>query len=86
VRGILAGEMAILVALALPVGCVLGRALAWVIVLRLDTELYRIPLVISLQTIAIAILVVVAAALVSTWTVARHIQRMDVPAVLNARL
>jgi putative ABC transport system permease protein len=86
VRGILAGEMAILVALALPVGCVLGRALAWVIVLRLDTELYRVPLVISLQTIAIAILVVVAAALVSTWTVARHLQRMDVPAVLNARL
>ena len=85
VRGLLAGEMAILVALALPLGCLLGRGLSWLIVQRLDTELYRVPLVISLQTVAIAVLVVVAAAMVSTWTVARHLRRMDVPAVLNAR-
>jgi len=63
----------------------LGRGLSWLIVQRLDTELYRVPLVISPQTIAIAVLVVVAAAMVSTWTVARHLRRMDVPAVLNAR-
>jgi putative ABC transport system permease protein len=86
VKGILAGEMAILVAVALPVGCLLGPGLAWVIVLRLDTEIYRVPLAISLQTIAIAILVVVAVALVSTWTVARDLQRMDVRSVLNAGL
>lgn len=35
------------VALSLPVGCALGRALAWLIVQRLDTELYRVPLVVS---------------------------------------
>jgi putative ABC transport system permease protein len=86
IRGVLAGEMAILVALALPLGCVLGRALGWVIVQRLDTELYRVPLVISLQTDAIAVLVVVASAFVSTWTVARQLRRIDIPAVLNARL
>jgi putative ABC transport system permease protein len=86
IRGILAGEMAVLVALALPLGCVLGRALGWMIVQRLDTELYRVPLAISLQTVAIAVLVVVAAAFVSTWIVARHLRRIDVPAVLNARL
>jgi putative ABC transport system permease protein len=85
-KAILAGEMAILVALALPVGCVLGRALSWLIVQRLDTELYRVPLVISLQTIAIAVRVVLTAALVSTGIAARQLRRMDVPAVLNARL
>jgi putative ABC transport system permease protein len=57
-----------------------------VIVQRLDTELYRVPLAISLQTIAIAVLVVAAAALVSAWAAGRRLQRMDVPAVLNARL
>jgi putative ABC transport system permease protein len=85
-RAILAGEMAILVALALPLGCILGRALAWVIVQRLDTELYRVPLVISLQTVGIAVLVVVGAALVSSRAVARLLQRLDLPAVLNATL
>jgi putative ABC transport system permease protein len=85
VSRILALENAILVALALPLGSVLGRGLAWLVVQRLDTELYRVPLVVSAHTVAIAVLVVVAAALLSTWTVARHLRRMDVPAVLNAR-
>jgi putative ABC transport system permease protein len=85
VSRILALENAILVGLALPLGSVLGCGLAWLVVQRLDTELYRVPLVISAHTVAIAVLVVVAAALLSTWTVARHLRRMDVPAVLNAR-
>ena len=82
---ILALETAILLALALPLGSLLGRALAWLIVQRLDTELYRVPLVVGAHTVAIAVLVVVAAALLSTWSVARHLRRMDLPAVLNAR-
>jgi putative ABC transport system permease protein len=82
---ILALETAILVALALPLGSLLGRGLAWLVVQRLDTELYRVPLVVSANTIAIAVLVVAMAALLSTWSVARHLRRMDLPAVLNAR-
>jgi putative ABC transport system permease protein len=85
VSRILALENAILVALALLLGSVLGRGLAWLVVQRLDTELYRVPLVVSAHTVAIAVLVVVAAALLSTWTVARHLRRMGVAAVLNAR-
>ena len=57
----------------------------WGTIQRLDTELYRVPLVVSAHTVAIAMLVVVAAVLLSTWTVARHLRRMDVPAILNAR-
>ncbi len=82
---ILALETTILLALALPLGALLGRALAWVIVQRLDTELYRVPLIVGAHTVAIPMLVVIAAALLSTWTVARHIRRMDLAAVLNAR-
>jgi putative ABC transport system permease protein len=81
---ILALETAILVALALPLGSLLGRGLAWLVVQRLDTELYRVPLVVSAQTIALAVLVVVMAALLSTWSVARHLRRMNLAAVLNA--
>jgi len=82
---ILALESAILLALALPLGSVLGRGLAWLVVQRLDTELYRVPLVVSAHTVAIAALVVATASVLSTWTVARHLRRMDLPAVLNAR-
>jgi putative ABC transport system permease protein len=81
----LALENAILAGLALPLGSVLGCGLAWLMVQRLDTELYRVPLVVSAHTVAIAVLVVVAGVLVSTWTVARRLRRMDVAAVLNAR-
>jgi putative ABC transport system permease protein len=85
-RGILAGEVAILVAAAVVPGCALGYGLSWVIVQRLDTELYRVPLAVSAQTLAIAVLVMVAAAIVSAWVVGRRLERMDVPALLNARL
>jgi putative ABC transport system permease protein len=85
-KGILAGEVAILAAAAVPPGCALGYALSWVIVQRLDTELYRVPLVVSPQTFAIAVLVVVAAAMLSAWVVGRALGRMDLPAMLNARL
>src|SRR5262249_13542223 len=82
---ILALETALLLAVALPLGSLLGWGLAWVIVQRLDTELYRVPLVVSVHTVGLAVLVVVAATLLSTWSVARHIGRMSLPAVLNAR-
>jgi putative ABC transport system permease protein len=85
VSRILALENAILVGLALPLGSVLGYGLAWLVAQRLDTELYRVPLVVSAHTVAIAVLVVVAATLLATWTVARRLRRMDVAAVLNAR-
>jgi putative ABC transport system permease protein len=83
---ILAGEVAILAAAAAPPGCVLGYGLSWVIVQRLDTELYRVPLAVSPQTVAVAVLVVVAAAIFSAWVVGRRLGRMDLPALLNARL
>jgi len=82
---ILVGEIATLVLLALPLGCVLGRGLGWIIAQRLDTELYRVPLIISSGTNGVAMLVVVLAAVISTWIVGRHLRRLDVLATLNAR-
>jgi putative ABC transport system permease protein len=82
---VLVGEIATLVLLALPLGCVLGRGLGWIIAERLDTELYRVPLIVSSGTSGLAMLVVVLAAVISTWIVGRHVRRLDVLATLNAR-
>ncbi|HEY7241446.1 MAG TPA: ABC transporter permease [Burkholderiales bacterium] len=85
VERILELETAVLLAFALPLGALFGRGLAWLIVQRLDTELYRVPLVVGAQTLVIAVVVVAAAALASTWSVARHLRRLDLAAALNAR-
>jgi putative ABC transport system permease protein len=79
------GELTVLVLSALPIGCILGRGLGWLIAQNLDTELYRVPLVISPETVVVAIVVVLLAAVVSTWIVGRKLQRLDVLSVVNLR-
>ena len=53
--------------------------------LGLDTELYRIPLVITQATYAQAMLVVAVAAVISGLIVGRRINRLDLIAVLKTR-
>jgi len=85
VSGMLFAELAIEVALALPLGLWLGyRFVAWLIALT-ATELFSIPPVISPRSYAIAALVVVAAALASAWIVRRRIDRLDLVGVLKTR-
>lgn len=82
---ILLGQSLILVLLALPLGCVLGYGLAWLIAKTMTTELYRIPVVVSPASYGEAILVVLAAALASAFIVRRQIDRLDLIAVLKTR-
>jgi putative ABC transport system permease protein len=82
---ILLGELTVLTALALPLGCLLGYGLAALMAWSFDTELYRIPLVIQPDTYGIASLVVVAAAAASGLIVRRRIDRLDLVAVLKTR-
>lgn len=82
---ILLGELALLTVAALPVGCVLGRLLAWLLTMGLDTDLYRIPLIIDSSTYGVAVLVVVAAAAMSGLLVRRRLDRLDLVEVLKTR-
>jgi putative ABC transport system permease protein len=85
VARILLGELGVIVVAALPVGMVLGYLLSAWLVLSLDTELHRFPLVISRGTYAFAALVVVAASAVSGGLVRRRIDGIDLVSVLKAR-
>ncbi len=82
---VLLGELAALLVVALPLGMLLGYGFAVWISTAMETEFYRIPLVIRPATYAGAALVVVAAALASAALVRTRINRLDLVGVLKAR-
>jgi putative ABC transport system permease protein len=85
VRGVLVGELTILVLLALPVGLVFGRGLALFIMSSFSTETVRLPILVNSSTYSIAILVVLTAATLSFALVSRMIGKLDMVGVLKAR-
>lgn len=82
---ILVGELCVLTLLALPVGCLLGYGLASLMVTLFDTDLYRIPLVVTGSTYGYAMLVVLGASACSAGLVVRRLGRLDLVAVLKTR-
>jgi putative ABC transport system permease protein len=87
VATILLGEIGLLILVALPLGLLIGRALAGVLVTSpgFDTEQFRLPLVITPMTYVSAVLTVLAAALVSSWTAWRRLDQIDLVEVLKTR-
>jgi putative ABC transport system permease protein len=85
VRGVLVGELAVLVLLALPAGLLFGRGLALFIMSSFSTETVRLPIMINPSTYAIAVIVVLAAALSSFALVSRMLAKLDLVGVLKAR-
>lgn len=82
---ILLGELAVLTLAAIPLGLLLGTAFAFTLTNNLDTELFRIPLIIDAQTYAFAVIVVLSAAIVSGLAVRRKLDHLDLVAVLKSR-
>lgn len=85
VAGVLLGELTLLLLTALPVGLVFGKGLVTWIITKVRTETVRLPLVISDQTYAIAMLVVSGAAVACFWLVGRMLRKLDMVGVLKAR-
>ncbi|MEI7910450.1 MAG: FtsX-like permease family protein [Verrucomicrobiota bacterium] len=85
IRGVLIGELAILVLAALPVGLLFGRGLALYIMASFSTETVRMPIVINPATYSLAVTVVLAAALLSFAVVGRMVGQLDMVGVLKAR-
>lgn len=85
VRGVLVGELAVLVLLALPVGLLFGRGLALFIMASFSTETVRLPIMINPSTYSIAVIVVLSAAGLSFALVSRMLGKLDLVGVLKAR-
>ena len=82
---ILLGEVTLLILVGLPLGCLAGQGLAWLMTSAFETELYRVPLVIELSTYGIAVLVALTATALSAALVRRRLDRLDLVAVLKTR-
>ena len=82
---ILLGELMLLVLIALPLGMVFGYALCGYIASTLQTEMYRVPLVLEPKTYAFAAMVVLLAAVVSAYMVRRRLDELDLISVLKTK-
>ena len=83
---LLLGELAIEIAVAIPLGCVAGYWLSWFIIsLMQHGEVMEFPLVILPDTYLYAAAVVVAAGVASALIVRNRIDNLDLVAVLKTR-
>jgi putative ABC transport system permease protein len=85
VATLLFGEQAVVTAIAIPVGCVVGYALALAVGASLASETYRVPIVVSARTYLVAAFAASAAAVVSALLVRRRLNRLDLVSVLKTR-
>ncbi len=85
ISAILLGELAVIVVAAIPCGLLLGFGFAALASASLDTDLYRIPLVVEPRTYAFAVIVVLLSALLSGLVVRRKLDHLDLVSVLKSR-
>ncbi|MDB6004538.1 MAG: hypothetical protein JWR15_1525 [Prosthecobacter sp.] len=85
VAGVLLGELMLLIATAIPAGLLFGRGLTTLIIQKVSTETIRMPLVISMHTYTMAVLVVLTASCASFIVVSRMLRKLDMVGVLKAR-
>jgi len=82
---ILLGELALLSALALPLGCLVGFGLKALLTSQFDTELFRIPDVLDPGTYGTGALIGITAIASCSVIVRRKIDQLDLIAVLKTR-
>ncbi len=82
---ILLGEAALLALIALPLGCLAGAGLVYVMAGSFDTELYRIPFTIRPGAYGQAMLIALTASAASAVFARRRIDNLDLIAVLKTR-
>jgi putative ABC transport system permease protein len=85
VAGMLLGEQWILVIAATPFGLALAWLLVLAVMLRFESDLFRMPVVMNPETYTIGTALVFAAAAISALLVRRRLDRIDLISVLKTR-
>ncbi len=82
---ILLGELAVLTLAAIPVGMLVGVGLVGILVVAFESDLYRLPLILTPENYAMGAAVIVVSALLSGWLMWRRLGKLDLIAVLKTR-
>jgi len=82
---ILLGELALLTLAAIPAGFVVGIGLVGILVVAFQSELYRLPLILTPENYAMGASVVVVSGLLSGLLLWHRLGRLDLVAVLKTR-
>jgi putative ABC transport system permease protein len=82
---ILMSELALITLVAIPPGLLVGLGLSFWALSSLQSEVYRIPLVITPRDMALSAVSVIASAALSGLVVRRRLDRLDLVAVLKTR-
>lgn len=82
---VLLGELAFLLVLAVPFGCLVGYWMAQLMTAMFSSDLFRLPFAPSRATYGWSVLIVLASALLTAMIVARRVLRLDMVRVLKAR-
>lgn len=82
---LLLGEAALLILVAMPLGCLAGVGLVWIMTESMETELFRVPFTIPPDAFGKAVLVALAAGVTAAALVRRRLDRLDLVAVLKTR-
>jgi putative ABC transport system permease protein len=85
VATVLLGELALLVAVSVPVGCFIGYWMAQLMTAMFSSDLFRLPFAPARATYGYSALVVIAAAMATASLVALRVMRLDMVRVLKAR-
>jgi putative ABC transport system permease protein len=81
----LLGEQAFLTLAAIPLGFLIGYGICAALTAVMQTELYRMPLVVNANTYALAVLIVVLAAAGTASLIYRRLRYLDLVEVLKTR-
>lgn len=82
---ILLGELAVIILAAVPLGWWIGRALAAYMAAAVQTDIFRIPLILTPGTYAFASLIVLVSAVMSGLIVRRKLDHLDLVEVLKTK-
>lgn len=82
---ILLGELALLTLVAIPIGLGIGYGLCYMIASELQSELYRVPVILESATYAFAATVVLISSVLSGLLVRRQLDKLDLIGVLKTK-
>jgi putative ABC transport system permease protein len=85
VAAMLFGELAVLGALAVPLGFAIGAGLAAAMAAGMSSELFRLPFTLAPRTYGWSVVVLVVAGMASSLLVRRRLDHLDLVAVLKTR-